>query len=133
MIFRSPHRFSNGFKSRLWLGPSRMFGDLFQSQSIMLNVWFRILCCCKVNLCPIRWRFLQGSVCRWLRLYDGANIVPQCVVTPGNSQAVSSAWFLPVERLGFQTRGFNFCLIRSEKALFGKLQEGCHMPIYSME
>lgn len=125
LIFGSPHRFSNGFKSRLWVGHSRTFKDLFKSQSIILDVWFMVLCCWKVffeNL-PV-----FGSVCMKVPTLRFCS-----VVAPGDSQEMSSTWFLPVEILGLQTREFNFCLIRSEKALFGKLQVGCHMPVYSVE
>lgn len=131
MIFRSPHRFSNGFKSRLWVGHSWTFRDLFQSQSIILDVWFRVLLegeSLHHSVAVLSGDLpVFGSVCM---------MVPtSCcsVVTPGDSQVISSTCFLPVELLSFQTREFIFCLIISEKALFDKLQVGCHMPVYSVE
>lgn len=85
-------------------------------------------------------RVVRGVAGRWMFVFfeelsifgSFRMMVPtswRSVVAPGDSWAMSSTWFMPVEMLGLQRGEFNFCLIRSEKALFCKLQVGCHMPV----
>lgn len=93
---------------------------LFQIQSTILHVWFRVLTCRKVYLLSCSAQFsarpVFGSICvmeptSWCS-----------VLTPDDSQVISSTWFLPVEMLGFQAWQLNFCLIKWEKALSGIFQ-----------
>lgn len=45
-----------------------------------------------------------------------------------DSRAMSSTCSIPVEMIVLQCEEFHFGLISTEKALFCKLQVGCHMP-----
>lgn len=83
-----------------------------------------------MNLCNVKWCFLSGTACIWHLLMP---TLCRSVVAPGDSWAMSSNWFMPVEMIGFQLEEFNFCLISWERAVFCKLQVGCHMLVQSWE